>query len=85
MKIDATGNGYQAQQRMYTAKRIGLNAASSAILSAGLTFAVNRGHGIKNAAGVGIFAAGVSVIWDAASMAFKNRASKKEMKLNENV
>lgn len=65
MKIENSCPAFQQLKRNNELKQTARNAAGSAILSAGLTFAINKGHcGFKTAAKVGGLAAGISVAID---------------------
>ena len=65
MEIENSCPAFQQLERNNELKQTARNAAGSAILSAGLTFAVNKGHGrFKTAAKAGGFVAGISVAID---------------------
>lgn len=67
-------NSYYAKEN---AKQMAVNAASSAVLSAGLTLAFNKGQNPKNAAKVGLIVAGISVVLDLMRTAFNKIKAKK--------
>lgn len=61
MRIEGSyTNAYQKEN----AKQVAINAASSAVLSTGLTLAFNKGQNPKNALKVGLIVAGISVVID---------------------
>lgn len=61
MRVEGLNSNYYAKEN---AKQMAVNAASSAVLSAGLTLAFNKGQNPKNAAKVGLIVAGISVVLD---------------------
>ena len=74
-------NSYSQIYAKESAKQMAVNAASSAVLSTGLTLAVNRGQNPKNSVKVGAIVAGISLIIDAAKLLVnkaKNKNATKE-------
>lgn len=74
-------NSYSQIYAKENAKQMAVNAASSAVLSTGLTLAFNRGQNPKNAVKVGAIVAGISLIIDAAKLLVnkaKNKNATKE-------
>ena len=65
MRIDNSYTAFQQSERNEKLKQAARNAAGSAVLSAGITYVINKGQcGFKTAAKVGGLAAGISVAID---------------------
>lgn len=77
MRIEGS---YSRPYASENAKRVAANAASSAILSAGLTYAFNKGQDPKHAAKVGLIVAGISLVLDLVRSGFDKIKAKKESK-----
>lgn len=77
MRVEGLNSNYYAKEN---AKQMAINAASSAVLSAGLTLAFNKGQNPKNAAKVGLIVAGISVVLDIIRSSLNGIKAKKAQK-----
>ena len=81
MRVEGYNSNYYIRENT---KQIAVNAASSAILSTGLTLAFNKGQNPKNAAKVGLIVAGISVAIDLAKAIInRTKAMKTDNKTME--